>query len=276
MNSPPPSACWRAPNGLRKVSTRPPGRLRASSTVTRQPASSSSWAHVSPARPAPTTTTDRRGRFCADARPAAGATAALAAATRNCLRFNAGSGTGQKIGGSGRHVRASYAVVDAHWVADAHVDLLIEIAWRRRRGERNPFGEHWLPKLEEGGVRLQVCPIYVEGAFVPDGALRQGHRARRRLPRRRALERRRVLHVRSQDDLEPTRPSRRSLACCRPRARLLRRRLHGSARPLGRSRPDACRAGRAAAGPRSRDSRDRLRGLAGLPGPGCRARATGL
>jgi membrane dipeptidase len=58
------------------------------------------------------------------------------------------------------------------WITDAHVDLLLEVAWRRRRGEANPFREHWLPQLEAGGVRLQVCPIYVEGDLVPDGALR--------------------------------------------------------------------------------------------------------
>jgi membrane dipeptidase len=58
------------------------------------------------------------------------------------------------------------------WVADAHVDLLLELAARRARGEANPFGEHWLGQLRTGGVRLQVCPIYVEGPLVPDGALR--------------------------------------------------------------------------------------------------------
>ena len=58
------------------------------------------------------------------------------------------------------------------WVADAHVDLLLELAWRREREEQGAFGEHWLPNLQAGGVRLQVCPIYVEGNLVPDGALR--------------------------------------------------------------------------------------------------------
>lgn len=60
------------------------------------------------------------------------------------------------------------------WIADAHVDLLLELAWRRERDEPDPFGGHWLPPLREGGVRLQVCPIYVEGDLVPDGALRAG------------------------------------------------------------------------------------------------------
>ena len=29
-----------------------------------------------------------------------------------------------------------------------------------RRGEENPFGRHWLPKLRSGGVSQQVCPLY--------------------------------------------------------------------------------------------------------------------
>jgi membrane dipeptidase len=106
------------------------------------------------------------------------------------------------IGGDGRHVRASYAVLHAHWVADAHVDLLIEVAWRRRRGERNPFGEHWLPKLEEGGVRLQICPIYVEGALVPDGALRRALELAAAFQDAVRSNGDRVFHVRSQDDLD--------------------------------------------------------------------------
>ncbi|HST25728.1 MAG TPA: membrane dipeptidase [Gaiellaceae bacterium] len=62
------------------------------------------------------------------------------------------------------------------WIADAHVDLLLELAGRSARGEENPFGAHWLPPLTAGGVRLQVCPIYVEGDLVPDGAMRSALR----------------------------------------------------------------------------------------------------
>ena len=45
--------------GVRMVCTRPPGNARASSTTTRWPASRSTPAARSPARPAPTTTTGR-------------------------------------------------------------------------------------------------------------------------------------------------------------------------------------------------------------------------
>jgi len=59
-------------------------------------------------------------------------------------------------------------------IADAHVDLLMELAYRERRlGETGVFAETWLPLLERGGVGLQVCPVYVDVVVQPEGALRE-------------------------------------------------------------------------------------------------------
>ncbi len=59
-------------------------------------------------------------------------------------------------------------------IADAHVDLLMELAYRERRlGETNVFAETWLPLLERGGVGLQVCPIYVDVTVQPESTLRE-------------------------------------------------------------------------------------------------------
>jgi membrane dipeptidase len=59
-------------------------------------------------------------------------------------------------------------------VADAHLDLLLELAFKSHRaGERDVFAHTWLPLLEAGGVRLQVCPIYVGLDRQPEGALRE-------------------------------------------------------------------------------------------------------
>jgi membrane dipeptidase len=59
-------------------------------------------------------------------------------------------------------------------IADAHVDLLMELAYRERRlGETNVFAETWLPLLERGGVGLQVCPVYVDLVVQPEGSLRE-------------------------------------------------------------------------------------------------------
>ena len=57
-------------------------------------------------------------------------------------------------------------------IVDAHNDLLLEVAWREDEGEPNAFAEHWLQKLEAGGVDLQVCPMFVELQHLPDGATR--------------------------------------------------------------------------------------------------------
>jgi len=62
----------------------------------------------------------------------------------------------------------------AHVIADAHVDLLMELAYRERRlGQTDVFAETWLPLLEHGGVGLQVCPVYVDAAVQPEGSLRE-------------------------------------------------------------------------------------------------------
>lgn len=58
-------------------------------------------------------------------------------------------------------------------IADAHNDLLMELAYREQRlGETNVFARTWLPLLEAGDVGLQVCPIFVELDRQPEGTLR--------------------------------------------------------------------------------------------------------
>jgi membrane dipeptidase len=56
-------------------------------------------------------------------------------------------------------------------VVDAHNDLLLELAFRAR--EENPFARHWLAPLRAGGVRLQLCPVYVGLEHLPESALRR-------------------------------------------------------------------------------------------------------
>ncbi len=55
-------------------------------------------------------------------------------------------------------------------VVDAHTDLLLELVARRQ--EAAPFRDSWRGPLLEGGVRLQVCPIYLWWDDVPDRAIR--------------------------------------------------------------------------------------------------------
>jgi membrane dipeptidase len=87
-------------------------------------------------------------------------------------------------------------------IADAHTDLLLELEHREHRlGETNVFARTWLPLLEAGGVRLQVCPVYVGLDRQPEGTLRAAlaqvtsfHRAVRENPGR-------VTAVRSSHDI---------------------------------------------------------------------------
>ncbi|MBE1559532.1 dipeptidase [Nonomuraea africana] len=58
-------------------------------------------------------------------------------------------------------------------VADTHNDLLMAVAARPPERWAPFFAEQWLPQLREGGVGLQVLPVFVDDAFRPEGALRQ-------------------------------------------------------------------------------------------------------
>ena len=60
-------------------------------------------------------------------------------------------------------------------IADAHVDILLELAHREHRlGETDVFARTWLPLLEAGGVGLQVCPVFVDLEYQPEGLAARG------------------------------------------------------------------------------------------------------
>ena len=66
-------------------------------------------------------------------------------------------------------------------IVDAHNDVLLELLigggeeqsleLMLRQGEDRVFERYWLPRLEAGGVRVQICPLY--------GASGAGSRGRR-------------------------------------------------------------------------------------------------
>jgi membrane dipeptidase len=88
-------------------------------------------------------------------------------------------------------------------IADAHTDLLLELAYREHRaGESDVFARTWLPQLEAGGVGLQVCPVYVDIAVQPEGALREALGQVASFHRALSENRDRVTHVRSAADLD--------------------------------------------------------------------------
>jgi membrane dipeptidase len=58
-------------------------------------------------------------------------------------------------------------------VADTHNDMLMAVSARPSGQWASFFAERWLPQLREGGVDVQVLPVFVDDQFRPEGALRQ-------------------------------------------------------------------------------------------------------
>jgi membrane dipeptidase len=85
-------------------------------------------------------------------------------------------------------------------IVDAHNDLLMELV--HRRAEERPFERHWLPLLDEGGVGVQVCPIYAAGEDEP---LREGLRAATAFHRALAERPEHVVQVTERADLDDER-----------------------------------------------------------------------
>lgn len=61
-------------------------------------------------------------------------------------------------------------------VMDLHNDLLMLVTRRPVAAWAPYFRDHWLPQLREGGVDLQVLPVFVDTEFRPEGALRESLR----------------------------------------------------------------------------------------------------
>jgi membrane dipeptidase len=88
-------------------------------------------------------------------------------------------------------------------IADAHVDILLELAHREHRlGETEVFARTWLPLLDAGGVGLQVCPIFVDLEYQPEGSLREALRQVTALQHAVQESADRVTQVRTATDLD--------------------------------------------------------------------------
>ncbi|MCW2904707.1 MAG: Membrane dipeptidase [Streptosporangiaceae bacterium] len=58
-------------------------------------------------------------------------------------------------------------------VADMHNDLLMSVVARPAESWASFFREAWLPQLRDGGVGLQVLPVFIDDAYRPEGSWRQ-------------------------------------------------------------------------------------------------------
>jgi len=58
-------------------------------------------------------------------------------------------------------------------VADTHNDLLDAVSLRSPDRWPAFFRSQWYPQLREGGVDIQVLPVFIDEPFLPEGALRR-------------------------------------------------------------------------------------------------------
>ena len=99
-------------------------------------------------------------------------------------------------------------------IVDAHNDLLLELVLSReegkfgdlvlRTGDERLFDRYWLPKLEAGGVGIQICPLHTADkpyARPSERALAQETEFRQLL----AENSDRVCQVRTRDELSDPR-----------------------------------------------------------------------
>ena len=99
-------------------------------------------------------------------------------------------------------------------IVDAHNDLLLELVLSReegkfgdlvlRTGDERLFDRYWLPRLEAGGVGIQICPLYAAEKGVR-AAARAAPGARGRVPRLLDENADRVCQVRTRADLDDPR-----------------------------------------------------------------------
>ncbi len=57
-------------------------------------------------------------------------------------------------------------------VVDSHHDILMDVFSKRNKGYKGRLNSYWAPKLQRGGVNVQVLPIYVDTEYLPESALR--------------------------------------------------------------------------------------------------------
>ena len=61
-------------------------------------------------------------------------------------------------------------------IVDTHNDLPSALIHRRFQGTYDSLGTYWLPRLEAGGVRVVVCPIWIDSPYLPHAALQHAVR----------------------------------------------------------------------------------------------------
>jgi membrane dipeptidase len=58
-------------------------------------------------------------------------------------------------------------------IVDLHHDIAEDVISRRQNGEKEIFRRVWIPRLKQGGVKIQVFPIFLDSDYLPEMALRR-------------------------------------------------------------------------------------------------------
>ena len=61
-------------------------------------------------------------------------------------------------------------------IVDTHNDLPSAVIHRRFQGTYDSLGTYWLPRLEAGGERVVVCPIWIDSPYLPHAAMQHAVR----------------------------------------------------------------------------------------------------
>jgi len=70
-----------------------------------------------------------------------------------------------------RHLHQTLTVVDAHH------DIAMDVAYQHKRNERGVLSAYWGPRLRNGGLGVQVLPVFIEDRYLPSLGLREILRA---------------------------------------------------------------------------------------------------
>ena len=57
------------------------------------------------------------------------------------------------------------------YIIDGHYDILMDVAARRKKGERQVIRRRYYPAFQKGGVTGIVASIFVDSQYLPYGAL---------------------------------------------------------------------------------------------------------
>ena len=61
-------------------------------------------------------------------------------------------------------------------IIDTHNDLASASNHQRFQGTYDSLGSYWLPRLEAGGVRVVVCPVWIDSPYLPHAAMQHAVR----------------------------------------------------------------------------------------------------